>query len=179
MSDQDAQDGKASTAPKRTSRWIKVALIASLALNVLFIGTVAGAFWRGGPGPWAGRGAGNIVGFIASLPPERRAELMQRSKALREQSRALRQAARQTTRDRVAALLAEPFDKQRFIDAQTRQIEADGKLRLMLRDIIAEAASGMSVAERRAFLNWRDRRVGPQGSAERDIPDDSPPPAKR
>ena len=120
-----------------------------------------------------GRGAGNIVGYMASLPPDRRAELMQRSKGLREQSRALRQAARQAAKDRAAALLAEPFDKQRFIDAQTRQIEAEQRLRLAVRDVIAEAASNMTAAERRAFLNWRDRRGGPPPEA-----DDAPPPKR-
>jgi len=162
-----------STAPKRPSRWLKLALILSLALNVLLVASIAGAIWRGGAGPWGGRGAGNIVSFMASLPSERRIELMQRSKALREQSRALRQAARQAARERADALVAEPFDKQRFIDAQTRQVEAEGKLRLLFRDIIAEAASSMSPAERRAFLNWRDRRGGQLG----DTADE--PPAKR
>lgn len=158
-------DQPSATPPtaKRTSRWLKLALILSLAVNVLFVGSVAGAIWRGGAGPWAGRGAGNIVGFMTSLPPERRSELMQRSKALREQARALRHEARQAARDRSAALLAEPFDKQRFIDAQTRQVDADGKLRLLFRDIIADAAASMTPAERRNFLNWRDRRGGRPG----------------
>lgn len=164
------------TAPpptKRSSRWLKLALILSLAVNVLVFGAIAGAWWRGGAGPWGGRGAGNIVGYMASLPPDRRAELMQRSKGLREQSRALRQAARQAARDRADALLAEPFDKQRFMDAQTRQIEAEQRLRLAVRDVIAEAASNMTAAERRAFLNWRDRRGGPPPDT-----DDAPPPKR-
>lgn len=163
------------TAPpptKPTSRWLKLALILSLAVNVVVFGAIVGAWWRGG-GPMGGRGAGNVVGYIASLPPDRRAELMQRSKGLREQSRALRQAARQAARDRAAALLAEPFDKQRFIDAQTRQIEAEQRLRLAVRDVIAEAASNMTAAERRAFLNWRDRHGGPPPDA-----DDAPPPKR-
>ncbi len=170
MSDQPTP---VTAAPKRASRWLKLALILSLALNVLLIASIAGAIWRGGAGSWGGRGAGNIVSFMASLPAERRAELMQKSKGLRDQSRALRQAARQAARERADALVAEPFDKQRFIDAQTRQVEAEGKLRLLFRDIIAEAASSMSPAERRAFLNWRDRRGGPPG----DMADE--PPAKR
>lgn len=167
----------AVTAPpptKPTSRWLKLALVLSLALNVLFFGAVAGAWWRGGPGPFGGRGAGNIVSFMASLPPERRAELMQRSKGLREQSRALRQAARQAARDRADALLAEPFDKQRFFDAQTRQIEAEQRLRLAVRDVMAEAAANMSAKERKAFLNWRDHRGGPAG----DGLEDGPPPKR-
>lgn len=165
-----------TTAPppaseRRTSRWLKVAFVLSLAVNVLFFGAIAGAWWRGG-GPFGGRGAGNIVSFMASLPPERRADLMQRSKGLREQTRALRQVVRQAARDRAAALLAEPFDKQRFIDAQTRQIEAEQRLRLAVRDVMAEAASNMSEKERKAFLNWR--HAGPPG----DGPEDAPPPKR-
>lgn len=171
MSDQTAA---APPPTNRTSRWLKLALILSLAVNVLVFGAIAGAWWRGAPGPWGGRGAGNIIGYIASLPPDRRAELMQRSKGLREQSRALRQASRQASRDRTAALLAEPFDKQRYIDAQTRQIEAEQRLRLSIRDIVAEAASSMSAAERRSFLNWRDRHGPPPAEMS-----DEPPPLKR
>lgn len=175
MTDQDtAISTSPSGTPRRIPRWIKLALIASLALNVLFFGAMAGAWWRGGGhGGFSGRGAGgtNIIGFIASLPSERRNELMQKSFALREQARALRVATRAAAQERANALLADPFDKQRFIDAQTRQVEADGKLRLLFRDIIAEAASSMSTRERRAFLSWREPRRGLPA----DNVDDAPP----
>jgi uncharacterized membrane protein len=160
----------------RWQRWRKPVLIASLALNVLFLGTVIGAVVRGGgPAGWL-RGPGNVMGYIASLPKERREGLMQRSKELRQQARPLREAAKSAARERTAALLAEPFDKQRFLDAQTKQIEAESKLRLLLRDIVAESASGMSQAERKNFLNWREHR---RGGMSPDDTDESTPPAKK
>jgi uncharacterized membrane protein len=173
-----------STAPLETTqsssrwqRWRKPILIASVALNVLFIGTVIGAAVRGGgPTSWS-RGPGNVVGFIASLPKERREELMTRSKELRMQAKPLREQARLAARERSAALLAEPFDKQRFLDAQTKQIDAESKLRFLLRDIVAESAVGMSLAERRKFLNWREHRRG--GGPPPDDADDPAPPAKK
>jgi uncharacterized membrane protein len=134
----------------RFGRWL---LVASLALNVLVVGALAGLALRsGGPG---GRGGGNILGYLASLPTERRNALIKETAALRAQAAPLRKDARQAARERSDALLAEPFDRKRFFDAQTRLIEADGKLRLMLRDITADAAASMSADERRRFLRWR------------------------
>jgi uncharacterized membrane protein len=153
-------DQKPLPAPSRWPRWPKVLLIASLALNVLVVGAIAGAWFKGGPG--MGRGGGvNIFGYLSSLSSERRAAILKASSDLREQARPLRQVVRQAQRERAAALLAEPFDRQRYINAQTRQIEAETKLRLLARDITAEAAAAMSLDERKAYLRWRDSRRGP------------------
>lgn len=144
----------------RLPRWAKFALIASIALNVLVFGAVAGAFMRGGPDGPAARGS-NILGYIATMPQEKRQKLFATTRDLRSQIRPLRQAAREAARERVAALVAEPFDKQRYLAAQTKQIEAESRLRLMLRDLVAEAAATMSQDERRAFARWRTPRHMP------------------
>ena len=162
-------------APRR--RWMRWALIASLALNLLVVGAVVGSFVRGG-GPWGqgGRGApGNIIGYVMSLPAERRGELLKRSSALRTEMRMLRQQVRAANRERIAAFTAEPFDRQRYVDAQTRQIETDRQIRLLTRDVAADTASGMTADERRAFLRWRSPPRGPGGD---DSETDGPPPKK-
>jgi uncharacterized membrane protein len=88
----------------------------------------------------------------------------------------LRDTVRASSRERVAALSAEPFDRQAYITAQTRQIEADTKLRMMMRDAVAETAAKMTADERRAFLRWRGQRriTGPS-----DLGLDEPVPAKK
>ncbi len=140
--------------PGATGRsWIKWLLVASLALNVLIVGVVIGAFVRGGGG---GRGASqNLIGFVSSLPAERRQDLMKRTASVRPELKALRQQSRAATRERMAAITAEPFDRARYISAQTRQIETETKIRMLMRDIVADTAAGMSLDERRAFLRWR------------------------
>jgi uncharacterized membrane protein len=154
---------------------MKAVLIVSLALNVLVFGAVAGTWLRGGPPGFGGyRGGPNIIGYVGSLPAERREVIFTRMKDLREQARALRQTTRQAQRERNAALLAEPFEKQRYVDAQTRQIESEAKLRLLMRDLVAEAAASLSIEERKAFARWRDGRRGGV-----DDSDPDPPPGKR
>lgn len=142
-----------NAVPKRRS-WLKWLLVASLALNVLIAGVVIGAIVRGGTS--GGRGAPqNVIGYVMSLPADRRQELMQRSANVRPELRALRQQVRAANRERLAALTAEPFDRTRYVAAQTRQIEAETKIRMLMRDIVADTAAGMSLDERRAFLRWR------------------------
>lgn len=160
---------EAVVAPRR--RWMRWAFIASLALNLLVVGAIVGSFVRGG-GPWGGGrgGSGNIVGYVMSLPAERRGELLKRSTAIRAEMRALRQQVRSANRDRLAAFTTEPFDRQRYIDAQTRQIEADRQIRLLTRDVVAETAASMTSDERRAFLRWRGPPRGPGAEDDADGP---------
>ena len=171
-----ASPSPVETAPPRR-RWMRWALIASLAINLLVVGAIVGSFVRGG-GPFGGgRGApANIIGYVTSLPTERRQELLKRSVALRSDMRALRQQVRAANRERLDAFTAEPFDRKRYIDAQTRQIEADSKIRLLTRDVAAETAAGMTLEERRAFLRWRGPQRGGPGA---DDPDADGPPPKR
>jgi uncharacterized membrane protein len=158
-----------NAAPMRAS-WKKWMLVASLALNVLIFGVVLGAFVRGGaPG---GRGAPqNLLGYVTSLPADRRQDLMKRSAPLRPELKALRQQARAANRDRLAAFTTEPFDRALYVEAQTRQIETETKIRMLMRDIVADTAAGMSLDERRAFLRWRPAfRAQPADDAEPEPP---------
>lgn len=148
-------------AKRGLPRWARFALVASLALNVLFVGTLLGALWRGGSGGMWGRSGGNIIAYVASLPADKREKLMQNSRELRQQIRPLRETARQAARDRVAALSTEPFDKARYLEAQTRQIDAETKVRMLMRDVVADAAANMTLDERKAFLRWRGPRNAP------------------
>jgi uncharacterized membrane protein len=138
-----------------TRPWVKYLLIASLALNLLMVGTLAGAALRARQ---ALGGSGNVFGYIDRLPKERRDVLHSRAGELRPALRQMREQVRQAARDRTAAMLAEPFDKPRYIEAQSKYIEAETKLRLLMRDAVAEIAGTMSLEERRAFLHWRGAR---------------------
>jgi uncharacterized membrane protein len=149
--------------------WVKFLLIASLALNVLIAGMVGGMFLRGSGGWHAGGSGGgnNIFAFMAQLPKERRDALHTKAHELRGTVRELRETVRAASKERAVALGAEPFDRQRYINAQTRQIEADTKLRLLMRDAVAQLAADMTLEERRAFLKWRGQRrmVGPSDAS--------------
>jgi uncharacterized membrane protein len=140
-----------------TRPWAKYLLIASLALNLLVVGALASAAFRGRHMS-GGQGGTNIFGFMDQLAKERREALAVKARELRPQLRDLREQSRAAARERADALLAEPFDRQRYINAQTRQIETDGKLRVLMRDAVAEIAGTMTLEERQAFLRWRGQR---------------------
>lgn len=138
-----------------TRPWVKYLLFASLALNLLVAGAFASAAFRARQ--VVGGGAG-VFGFIDHLPKERRDHLQGQVREARMEIRRLREQVRSAARDRAAALLAEPFDKQQYLDAQNRFIEADMKLRRLMRDAVAAIAGQMSQAERRKFVHWRGAR---------------------
>lgn len=144
-------------APRaRTPRWIIVALVVSLALNLLIIGALAGALLRfTGAGRLMAQPGNNALGFIASLPPERRRELVSRLTEPPQQVMMLRREMRQAARARAEAIAAEPFDRQRLVAAQQRFIEAETRLRTRLGEIMVEAAQNMTPDERRRFSRWR------------------------
>ncbi|MBV1693965.1 MAG: periplasmic heavy metal sensor [Hyphomicrobiales bacterium] len=161
-------------APRtRTPRWLIVALVVSLALNLLIIGAVAGAMLRfAGGGRWAAPPGNNAIGFIASLPPERRRELVSRLTQPPQQVMMLRREMRQAARARAEAIAAEPFDRQRLVTAQQRFAEAETRLRARIGEIMIEAAQNMTPEERRRFARWRG--LGRAGSLDEETPQPAP-----
>lgn len=143
--------------PLRSRRWL---LLASLALNVLLVGLIVGAVWRGtreggaGFGPRPG-GPGQMFAYLASLPPERRATIIREGKLARGEVRELRRHVREAQRERIAALTADTFDRDRYAAAQTRLDNAEARLRELLATSLKNAAAAMTPDERRAFVTFR------------------------
>jgi uncharacterized membrane protein len=163
-------------------RWAMLLLVASLAFNVMIVGLVAGAVWRAGGigGLGAPRNAGGSnMGYVFSLPTERRDQLLSRAGSLRQQVMPMRREVRQAARARNEALLAEPFDRDRFLAAQAQLIEAEGRMRMVMSRMLADAAAGMTPEERRAFAHWRGGG-GRRGGMMPDSDDDprGPPPRR-
>ena len=145
------------------SRVTRVALIASLALNALFIGGVASAFIRHGMAPrgWS-RPGGPQMGlgaYVATLPADRAKAILGRVGDRRQIMGPIHREVRQARDAALAALSAEPFDKERFLAAQTQLIETENRQRMAQRDILAEIAGSMTPEERRAYLHWRGNQL--------------------
>lgn len=109
----------------RTFPWGRLVLGLSLALNLVIIGIVAGAFWRFGKDHdhAARRGAGAFAApYVLALPRDDRHALRE---ALQAQGPNDRRAARRASYEAVlAALRAEPFDSDALAAALKRQREA-------------------------------------------------------
>jgi uncharacterized membrane protein len=124
----------ASRPPGKTWSWL---LVASLALNLLVVGTIVGAMVvshrHGGPGNFPGgrmfMGDAGLVGYVRSLPRERRVFFRTQLDNSRQAMKSFRQNVRQAKADVSAALAAEPFDQARFEAAVTKLVAMETEAR--------------------------------------------------
>jgi uncharacterized membrane protein len=164
---------QAPSVPKR--RWL---LLASLALNMLFVGTIGGAVLarhRLGPPPEfaIGKLAGEpgLRAFFRALPKDRRPVFRPLGEQFRTTVKPLRLAVRQARDLAAAALVAEPFDPARFENATNELIAAETAARRATASIVASTLTIMTPQERGQFHAYRKSaaRKGQGGS-----PDDAP-----
>lgn len=137
------------------SRWFNILLIASLALNLLFVGGLAKAAWHHRHGGFDGFG---LMGFARNLPPDRQQFLRDEIKAARDAVKPLRQEMRDRWSDANKVLVEEPFDKEKYKAAMDRVTEADNKIKAVITNALADTASKLNPAEREALKAWRDKR---------------------
>lgn len=113
--------------PGPSRRW-KIVLGLSLAMNLLFVGLIAGAVWRnGGEGPRSFKGGPELQSYAApyvrALPRAERRALHQSIRAAH--PRLGREARRAVYAQMLAALRADPFDAaaiQTILDEQRTAI---------------------------------------------------------
>jgi len=146
---------------RRAPRWMLLLLIASLAVNFLFLGLAAGAMWKfRGPPPLAGV-TPNLLGYASTLPSDRRKALWDETEAERQHLRPFRREVRAAREETIQALVADPFDHAKFAAAQEKQSDAEQRARKAVRDLFAKIADRLTPEERRAFPTWRERRRPP------------------
>jgi uncharacterized membrane protein len=95
--------------PHLRSRWWTVLLVASLGINLLIAGVVAGRAFNDPPGGMAPQGFGQLVPrkFFDDLPRQRRVELMNVIRNNRDEFKTMRQQA-QATALKLADVLEDP-----------------------------------------------------------------------
>jgi uncharacterized membrane protein len=145
-----------SAAPVTNARWLKPALIVSVALNLAVAGLVLGA-WLG-DGPRRGMPRDMSFGpFSEALSDQDRRELR---KALMDRAgefRSSRDAARAEFETLLAALRADPFDPDAMKSALAA-IETRNAERLQLgRSLIETRLIQMSAEDRQAFADRLER----------------------
>ncbi|MFN0114879.1 MAG: periplasmic heavy metal sensor [Paracoccaceae bacterium] len=145
-------DPVASGAPP-ASRRLRPLLAASLALNLLFLGMMAGAFFaHGGSRPGMGRELA-FGPFTDALTRDDRAALREALAARVPDMRSLRQGRQEELGEMVAELRREPFDRGRLDQAFDRlhqRLEARMDLG---RALLADRIAAMTPAERAAFVD--------------------------
>jgi uncharacterized membrane protein len=159
--------GMQETAAPRRMRWLKIALVVSLALNLAVAGLVAGAALKGRPD--AG-GRDGLWPYSRALPEPYRGDLM---RALRDSRRdwiADREALGSTRAELAAALVAEPFDAAAVTALLARQRDRFTALADRGAALLVEQIARMSPEERRAYAEALER--GPRGRERTGRPQD-------
>jgi uncharacterized membrane protein len=160
-----------ATSVRRAPRWMVGVLTASLALNLVVIGLVAGAIWRPKePPPTAGVVIPNLLGYASMLPSDRRKVMWEQTAEERRHLRPFRRAVRAARDETTKVLATEPFDRERYQAAQARQAEAENNARAAVQDLFVKIADNLTPEERLAFPRWREHRR-PPGTNLLDEPD--------
>ncbi|GGA08698.1 periplasmic heavy metal sensor [Neptunicoccus cionae] len=140
-----------TTEIKKTRNWGKIALIGSLALNLLVVGLVVGAFARF-DGPPLGRAGMGLGVFIKSLP-EAEQDMVRAASGLRPEDRTETMKAFRASKDALGrALLAQPFSEETARAA----IQAHHSISLRhaerLQDALVKAVADMTPQEHDAYV---------------------------
>lgn len=149
----------------RLKRRIKILLALSLALNLLFIGLIAGAAYRHG-----GKGGGHGPSLQSYGAPYMRALPREQRKVLNQAMRADgvmpgRAERRRFYRDVLAALRAESFDPASVGAALSKQREVVGAVQTAAQDAWLKLVAEMSPSERQTYADALEERLkrGPRG----------------
>jgi len=151
-----------ATQPSRFSpRALQWALVASLALNVLIIGIVAGTlcFSRGGHKPHGeGFKKSPLLGFARTLPRERSDLFRQKIDAAQPNIDALRKGIRDARASVREALMAETFDQAKFNAALDGVVQAETNVARARTTLFGESVSQLTAEERRQLHDWLEKR---------------------
>lgn len=123
-----------ASAVRSPGRWLKVALIASLAFNVLIVSAAVTRVWHGGGERMPGGGYVQLVprGFLRELPDEQRKQATDILRSFAREARSGRELARDAANKLADAIAAEPYDVAKVklvidgFSTDTAQIAAKG-----------------------------------------------------
>jgi len=169
----------ASMSRPSAPRWMAIALVASVALNLVVVGAMAAGLWRHRALAEAGSAhvSPNLLGYAGTLPAERRKDVWARTEEQRRIVRPLRRDLREAREDLLKVLTADQFDAARYEAAQARLLAADQKAREAVYKLFAEVAQGLTNDERRQYMRWREmrrQRQNPLDEADRQQANDQP-----
>ena len=161
--DADAQPPK-RRGGGRAVRWLGIALVLSLSLNLLIVGfAVTRAYSH-----WGKRWQGNTsIGqvmregrrFVRGLPRERRRELIAIVKARRAEFRADKAEVREAVRTFASALKQEPYEVSQ-VEGALKQLQAEADTLFDKgRSVTLEVIAALTAEERRAFADRLLKKV--------------------
>lgn len=137
---------------------LKWALLASLGLNLVFVGLLAGAVFRGPPPP----PMPGLWHYARALPEPYRRDLGRVLRDSRPDWSGPRQALRAQQEAMAAALTAEPFDPEAVGELLKQRTRVSEDLAARGAEMLVTQITRMSTAERAAYAeSLRDAPHGP------------------
>jgi uncharacterized membrane protein len=174
-------DGEPAQAPTRRwwQRWTGWLLVGSLALNLLVLAAVSTAAWRHGRDHFT-RGNTSVFAYTHTLPEARRQQLLAGAEAERSALRPYRMELRRARAAVREALLARPFDAERYRRAHDALLKAEIGAREAAHKLFEAIVVKLSDDERARLSQWLTRAERPwrrRGRASGDDDERAPPPA--
>ncbi|MCR9125156.1 MAG: periplasmic heavy metal sensor [Rhodobacteraceae bacterium] len=149
-----------------TGRRTRLALIASLGLNLLFVGVAVGIWWR----VHDAGGARSAMTLFREMPAEARHAI---GRELRAARRAMADDRRGVEADILNAIRAEPFDADGLRDLMARRTADMETSRAVATDLWVRHLSEMATADRAAYAERvASRMARPRGHGRPPAPGD-------
>jgi uncharacterized membrane protein len=160
-----------------SQKWLKIALVGSVCVNLLVVGVVAGAFLRNPDSAGTPPAPPSLRQLTQSLPDTQRDVLRQKLRSSLADARPSPRERALAGRALQQALVSDPFDREemdRVLSEQRTRITAVLDLS---QTALLDTLEDMTLAEREAYAQaLRDRRAngGRDGRDRRDGPDRPP-----
>jgi len=141
----------------RIIRWLVVALVASVSVNMFVAGWYVGQ--ESNPSRPAARGGGvkaTLESLARDLSPQSARTLRKALHARAPEVRPVLQDLRDAREDLRDALAADPFDRNVLAEAQARVRQATATLQRVLHNTLAQVAGEMPVRDRRLLARFRE-----------------------
>ncbi|MDA7426386.1 periplasmic heavy metal sensor [Thalassococcus lentus] len=147
--------------PKRGTRpWVKGLLFASLALNLLVVGLVAGAVINGGPPGKRDAGYRDAAGpYMRAFSDDQRRTLRKNLRDGFKAGRDGRPAIMAGYQQGIAVLRADPFDPKPLEEILTEQARSGEERRLIAQGVMIEFIAQMDAAERQALADRLEEQI--------------------
>ncbi|MEP2030991.1 MAG: periplasmic heavy metal sensor [Paracoccaceae bacterium] len=141
---------------KKARKWGRVVLVASLALNLLVVGVVAGAMWRFGGDQHDRRGSEFSAPFIRALSHADRRAIGKEMRMMREQAKSGRAARNALYEQMSDALRSDPFNMAQVEDLSLRQRSTVNERLTAAQEIWLRHIADMTAQERTEYADRLD-----------------------
>lgn len=144
--------------PSDRPRYVYLGLIASLAVNLLFVGLFSTAAWHLHQEESEKPRDQGLLGFVNELPADRQGPVRQEVLAARASINDLKANLRQAWLNTNAVLTDEPFDKAKFSAALMQLRDVEARYRTGIYNMISDTAGMLTPDERKQLQKWRASR---------------------